>query len=144
MENGLQDGPAGIGDIGILPGDIDRGTRPVRVKEAQRASASRHCELLVERAVSYRGGGGDAARQCRERAAEHLVCTNGRIVAVAVDNPRRERTGLKSTVEDDARMTRRRRWRCPGKYELRIARDAVGEDSNKCVANWEAARSVSH
>jgi len=42
------------------------------------------------------------------------------------------------------RRRRRRRRGCCAAYELRLAGDAVGEDSNKGVANREAARIASH
>src|SRR5205807_5222048 len=52
MEDRLQDGAGGIGDVSILPveGNVVGGAVPV--PEAQRACTSRHRELLIEGTVS--------------------------------------------------------------------------------------------
>jgi hypothetical protein len=54
MKDGLQNRAGGIGDVSILPVEFDAVLGAVPVVEAQCASASRYCKLLIKRAVSNR------------------------------------------------------------------------------------------
>jgi hypothetical protein len=51
MENRRQDGAGAIRDVGILPVEGNAVGGAVPVPEAQRATTSRYCELLIEGAV---------------------------------------------------------------------------------------------
>jgi hypothetical protein len=65
VEDDLQDVAICIRDVGVLPVELDDINSVIPVPEAQCASASRHRELLVERAVAERlRGGVDIARPC--------------------------------------------------------------------------------
>src|SRR5438034_9262003 len=100
MEDRLQDVAGVISDVGILPVERNAVSSEVPVPEAQRAGASRECELLVERAIPDRLRPGDVARQCGKGPAVHLVRTDNRIVIMAVNHPVSEVTGLESFVHD--------------------------------------------
>jgi hypothetical protein len=54
MEESLQNGAVGIGDVGVLPVVLNSVSGTRQVPERQRAVASRNGELLIERAVSGR------------------------------------------------------------------------------------------
>ena len=109
MEDRLQDVTVSIGNVRILPVERNAVVRAVLVPEAQRGISRHRPELLIKGAVSewfvilllaIRPLLWVAARECGKSPAVRLVVGDYRIVGVAVNYPRRERTGLESAVLD--------------------------------------------
>ena len=109
MVDRLQDVTASIGDVRILPVERNAVISAVLVPEAQ-CGVSRHWpELLIKGAVSEWFVIILLAKspllwvapcECGKSPAVRLVVGDYRIVGVAVNYPRRERTGLESAVLD--------------------------------------------
>src|SRR5438132_474136 len=106
MEDRLEDGAGGIGDVSILPIESNAVDGAVPVPEAQRAAASRYRELLIEGAVSSclareaAKAIGCVARESGKSPAVRLVGADHRRRVVAVNYPVREVSGLESAVKD--------------------------------------------
>jgi hypothetical protein len=79
MEDRLQDVAIGIRDIGVLPVELDGVGSTIPVPEAQRASARRYRELLVERAIAYSLEILEAAEAIRCVAHESGECSAVRL-----------------------------------------------------------------
>ena len=109
MVDRLQDGAIAIGDVSILPVERNAVVRAVLVPEAQRGIRRHRPELLIERAISQWFviillAIGILLRvapcECGKSPGVRLRVGDYRIVGVAVNYPRRERTGLESAVLD--------------------------------------------
>ena len=109
VEEGLQDVTVRVGDVSVLPVEVDGVSATGPVPKTQGAVIAGYCELLIQRAVSDGRLSGRAAEISCLRVAAHKrgesaamrlrVCDHRRVV-VAVDHPRRQTAGLESAVCD--------------------------------------------
>src|SRR6266542_4961132 len=111
MENRLQDGAGAVRDVSILPVERNAIGGAVPVPEAQRASASRNRELLVEGAIPARLGPiaailwWVAPHESGKSPAMHLGAGHYRRGVGSINEPGWEVAGLESSVNDH--VTRR-------------------------------------
>src|SRR6266536_771079 len=124
VEDRLQDGTGGVGDISILPVKRDAVGGAGPIPEAQRTSTCSDCDLLIEDAIPCGLDPGKTAKAIGRVARESGKSTAVRLVGAdygrvrAASYPACEVTGLESTVNDH--FTRRaggsRCRSCPAAY----------------------------
>jgi hypothetical protein len=114
MEDRLQDNAAAIGNVSVLPVELNVIGGAIPVPEAQCSSASRHRELLIERAVPVGLVVNEAAEAIwrvtnvsREGSAVRLHVRYHRRRILVLNNPWRETAGLEATVLDYAAVAGR-------------------------------------